>query len=212
MARKLKTYQTSLGFFDLAVAAPTMKAALEAWGSRRNLFHQGFAAETNDPAIVAATMAKPGVVLKRAVGSNGAFTENAALPKSLPAGKFKEKPAKVERPKPKKLKVTAKIISLADARATRRAAAEYEKERERQDRERRGEEAAAQKQREIRKKAAAKAEAALEKAREHHEAIVRAIDDERAALDRRSETEEKRWDAQKRKLQTQLRRAGDQGE
>jgi hypothetical protein len=38
MARKLKTYQTSLGFFDLAVAAPSMKAALEAWGAdiRRN--------------------------------------------------------------------------------------------------------------------------------------------------------------------------------
>jgi hypothetical protein len=31
MARKLKTYQTSLGFFDLGVAAPTMKSALEAW-------------------------------------------------------------------------------------------------------------------------------------------------------------------------------------
>ena len=27
MARKLKTYQTSLGFFDLAIAAPSMKAA-----------------------------------------------------------------------------------------------------------------------------------------------------------------------------------------
>jgi hypothetical protein len=34
MARKLKTYQTSLGFFDLAMAAPSMKAALEAWGER----------------------------------------------------------------------------------------------------------------------------------------------------------------------------------
>jgi hypothetical protein len=33
MARKLKTYQTSLGFFDLAIAAPSMKAALEAWGA-----------------------------------------------------------------------------------------------------------------------------------------------------------------------------------
>jgi hypothetical protein len=41
MARKLKTYQTSLGFFDLAVAAPSMKAALEAWGADSNLFHQG---------------------------------------------------------------------------------------------------------------------------------------------------------------------------
>jgi hypothetical protein len=29
MARKLKTYQTSLGFFEQAIAAPSMKAALE---------------------------------------------------------------------------------------------------------------------------------------------------------------------------------------
>jgi hypothetical protein len=43
MARKLKTYQTSLGFFDLAAAAPSMKAALEAWGGDSNLFHQGAA-------------------------------------------------------------------------------------------------------------------------------------------------------------------------
>ncbi len=43
MARKLKPYTTSAGFFDLAIAAPSMKAALEAWGSGTNLFHQGFA-------------------------------------------------------------------------------------------------------------------------------------------------------------------------
>src|SRR5258708_3643510 len=45
MAKKLKTYQTSLGFFDLAIAAPSMKAALEAWGADSNLFHQGAATE-----------------------------------------------------------------------------------------------------------------------------------------------------------------------
>src|SRR4051794_23750923 len=33
MAKKLRTYETSLGFFDLAIAAPSMKAALEAWGA-----------------------------------------------------------------------------------------------------------------------------------------------------------------------------------
>ena len=43
MAKKLKTYQTSLGFFDQAIAAPSMKAALEAWGADSNLFHQGAA-------------------------------------------------------------------------------------------------------------------------------------------------------------------------
>src|SRR5690606_30419095 len=64
MARKLKTYQTSIGFFDLAVATPSMKAALEAWGAQTNLFHQGLAKETDDPAIVAATLARPGVVLR----------------------------------------------------------------------------------------------------------------------------------------------------
>jgi colicin import membrane protein len=39
MPRKLKTYLTSLHFFDRAVAAPSMKAALEGWGARSNLFH-----------------------------------------------------------------------------------------------------------------------------------------------------------------------------
>src|SRR5215471_10236714 len=56
MARKLKTFQTSLGFYDLAIAAPSMKAALEAWGAASNLFHQGVAKETDDPDVVAATM------------------------------------------------------------------------------------------------------------------------------------------------------------
>jgi hypothetical protein len=82
MPRKLKTYQASLGFFDLAVAAPSMKAALEAWGSKTNHFHQGFAKESDDPEIIAATMAKPGVVLRRAVGSNDSFSEHAELPKT----------------------------------------------------------------------------------------------------------------------------------
>ncbi len=61
MPRKLRTFMTSIGFFDLAVAAPSMKAALEAWDSGQNLFRRGFARETKDPAIVAATMAHPGV-------------------------------------------------------------------------------------------------------------------------------------------------------
>jgi hypothetical protein len=71
MPRKLKTYQTSLGFYDLAIAAPSMKAALEAWGAGSNLFHQGVAEESGDPEVVAATMSKPGVVLRRPVGSDG---------------------------------------------------------------------------------------------------------------------------------------------
>lgn len=63
MARKLKAYQTSLGFFDLAIAAPSMKAALEAWGADSNLFHQGAATESDDPGTIAATMARRSIPL-----------------------------------------------------------------------------------------------------------------------------------------------------
>src|SRR5262245_41506666 len=85
MPRKLKSYQTSLGFFDLAIAAPSLKAALEAWGADSNLFHQGAAKESDDPQVIAATLKKPGVVLKRAVGSDGRFGEHAELPTNLGA-------------------------------------------------------------------------------------------------------------------------------
>src|SRR6476646_7498449 len=83
MARKLKTYQTSLGFFDLAIAAPSMKAALEAWGADSDLFHQGAAKASDDPDVIAAAMEKPGVVLRRPVGSDGSFSEHAELPTNL---------------------------------------------------------------------------------------------------------------------------------
>ena len=84
MARKLKTYQTSLGFFDQAIAAPSMKAALEAWGADSNLFHQGAAKESHDPDVIAATLAKPGVVLRRPVGTDTDLSsEHAELPTDL---------------------------------------------------------------------------------------------------------------------------------
>src|ERR1700761_6578531 len=106
MAKKLKTFETSLGFFDLAIAAPSMKAALEAWGADSDLFHQGAARESDDPDVIEATMAKPGVVLKRPVGSKGPFGEHVDLPTDLGgAGKSSEpdrKPparsAKADRP------------------------------------------------------------------------------------------------------------------
>jgi hypothetical protein len=83
MIRKLKTFVTSLGFFDQAIAAPSMKAALEAWGADSNLFHQGAAKQTEDPDIVAATMAAPGIVLKHPVGSSAPFREHADLPTDI---------------------------------------------------------------------------------------------------------------------------------
>ena len=95
MARKLRTYQISLGFFDQAIAAPSMKAALKAWGADSNLFHQGAAKESHDLNVIAATLAKPGVVLRRPVGSDGPFSEHAELPTDL--GDGGGRPAKAAR-------------------------------------------------------------------------------------------------------------------
>lgn len=121
MARKLKTYQTSLGFYDLAIAAPSMKAALEAWGAGSNLFHQGVARETDDPDAVAAAMSKPSVVLKRPAGSNGRFAEHSDLPSDLGTD---GNGARREKRRPKSAKRAAPEISERDAR---KAAADFER-------------------------------------------------------------------------------------
>jgi colicin import membrane protein len=202
MARTLKTYTTSAGFFDLAVAAPSMKAALEAWGSKNNLFHHGFAKVSEDPKIVAATMAHPGVVLRRPVGSNGAFSEHAKLPTDLPVGNAKRAPAtrsaKTREPLPPE---------AVDDKASREAARAFEKEQKRRESERRREEAAQQKERARRERAIAAAEAALEEARQDHEAKLEDIEKDRAALDRRSQAEDARWRKKKEELEAGLRRA-----
>lgn len=200
MPKKLKTYQTSLGFYDQAIAAPSMKAALQAWGASSNLFHQGVAKETDDPDIVAATMAKPGIVLRRPVGSDGPFTESAELPTDLAEGK-----AKPQRPK-RPAKTAKKPSRKIDDQAARKAAAAFEKEERRREAERRKEEAARAKERARREKAVAAAEAALDEARREHEARAEEIEAERAALDARAEAEQGRWDKQRIKLEQALRR------
>ena len=48
MPRRLKTFVTESGFFELAVAAPSMKMALRDWGIGVNLFQQGLARQTED--------------------------------------------------------------------------------------------------------------------------------------------------------------------
>ncbi|TCU74872.1 hypothetical protein EDE08_10387 [Bradyrhizobium sp. R2.2-H] len=205
--RKLKTYQTSLGFYDQAIAAPSMKAALQAWGASSNLFHQGAAKETDDPDIVAATMAKPGVVLRRPVGSDGPFTESAELPTDLGESEGQSE----RKPKSKSRKRTARTARKPsrkiDDQAGRKAAAAFEKEERRREAERRKEEAARARERARREKAVATAQAAFDKARREHEARAEEIEAERTALDERAEAEQDRWDKQRMKLEQALRRA-----
>ena len=201
MAKKLKTYQTSLGFFDQAIAAPSMKAALEAWGADSNLFHQGAAKETTDPDVVAATMAKPGVVLRRPVGSSGRFSEHAALPADLGNDKAGRK-TQVRAPKPRK-----QPPAKTSDKAARKAAQEYEKAERQRESERRKEEASRAKERQRREQAVAKTKAALDEAEAEHASLADAIEAERAAVEKRSQAEDARWKSQKQKLEAALRRA-----
>lgn len=200
MPRTLKAFTTSAGFFDLAVAAPSMKAALAAWGADGDLFNQGFARRTDDAAIVAATTARPGVVLRRPVGTDGPFTETAEISASVlvdearkgarkrtrngtrrRAGKTPGKPRRGggdphdSRPPPK-------VAAGDPERQEKRRLAREKREAEAQ--------ARAEKRRE---KAMAAAEAALRDAEAAHRHRVEALDRERAALDRKAGAEEKRW-------------------
>ena len=197
MARKLKTYQTSLGFFDLAIAAPSMKAALEAWGAGSNLFHQGVAKETDDPDAIAATMAKPGVILRRPAGSSGRFAEHSDLPKGDEVDKRGKGRLKDEKRPPAKI----------SEKAARKAAVGFERERKRQETARQRELAAVAKKRERREKAVAKALAAFDEAERDHDARTAAIEAERAVVEKRAQIEDARWEKQKDKLATALRRA-----
>ena len=203
MARKLKTYQTSLGFFDLAIAAPSMKAALEAWGADSNLFHQGAAKESDDPDVIAATMKMPGVVLKRPVGSDGYFSEHAELPTDLGGGTRPPKAAsKSKHPAAKK-----PSSHPVDKAAERKAALAYEREEKHRAHERAKEEAARQKERERRQQAVDKAQAALDKAEQEHAKLAAAIQAEVEALAKRSQAVEARWDKEMKRLEAALQRA-----
>ena len=169
-------------------------------GLRHGCLQEGICEETNDPKIVAATMAKPGVLLKRPVGSNGPFGENAELPQ---INKVTETRAKSQ---PRRQEPTAYRV---DDNTARDAALAFEREQKRREIIHRKEEAAREKERKRREQAIAKAERALEEANREHEAEVKKIENARAAVDQRYKAEDARWQKQKEKLETRLRRAHD---
>jgi colicin import membrane protein len=200
MPRKLQVYQTSQGFYDLAIAAPSMKAALEAWGANNNLFHQGFARESNDSKVIAAAMERPGIVLRRPVGSDVAFREHADLPSAASL----EAPVRLGKERPAKASEAQKV----DANADRQAAAAFEKERQRRERQRQKEEARAAKARARREAERKKAETELEVAAREHDKKIAVIEHDLAAVQRLADAEQKRWEKLKERLETALRKAG----
>src|SRR5690349_23365485 len=84
MARKqkLKVFRTPIGFHDAYVAAPSQKAALEAWGADSNLFAPGSAELVEDPELTREPLAQPGQVIRRLRGTLAEHV--AALPKKAP--------------------------------------------------------------------------------------------------------------------------------
>src|SRR6266576_2423167 len=98
LARKLKIFQTSLGFYELTIAAPFMKAALEAWGADSNLSIRAWQRKATKSAAI---LSKFGVIHRRPIGSDGLFRETAEPPTNLADdGNHRLKKA---RTRPKKL-------------------------------------------------------------------------------------------------------------
>ena len=102
---KLKVFRTPVGFHDAYVAAPSQKAALEAWGVDSNLFAAGAAEVVTDPELTKEPLASPGTVIRKlrgserehvaALGATGAArakkTEGRAEPRLKPKPETKAK-------------------------------------------------------------------------------------------------------------------------
>ena len=88
-------------------------------GRAQNLFHEGLAAITDDPKAVMAALAKPGVVLRRAAGSNDPFSENPGLPAVRGVKRAKAAKAagqqKLPLPKPERKPPDRKKLDAAEA-------------------------------------------------------------------------------------------------
>ena len=99
MARKLKVFRTPIGFHDAYVAAPSQKAALQAWGTETDLFARGVAEQVTDAALMEEPLAHPGDVIRKTRGT--VDDHMAALPATPKRKPTDAPPAKPRRTKPK---------------------------------------------------------------------------------------------------------------
>jgi hypothetical protein len=118
MPRALKTFKTHIGFYDLVVAAPSMKAAAQAWDVHPHVFAQGFAALTNEPDAVKAALEHPGVVLRRPHGQSGPYKIQPDKPDTPKVtSRQKQKMAKAEKEREEKARKKAQAAAERRARA-----------------------------------------------------------------------------------------------
>lgn len=130
MPRKLKVFRTTTGFHDAYVAAPSRKAALEAWGADADLFARGVAEQVTDKKLTAGPLERPGEVIKVSRGDLSAQLKALGPRKKEAKAKEPEEPAKPRKaakpkPPPKRDKVDAAEETLKQAR--RRHSVEAEK-------------------------------------------------------------------------------------
>lgn len=129
MPRALKVFKTHIGFYDLIVAAPSMKAAAQAWEAHPRIFAQGFAAVTNEPEAVKAALAQPGVVLRRPHGETGEYKANADKPAAPKlTARQKRKAAEAERRHAAEAEKSEKAAARKKAETEKRAKAAAEEE------------------------------------------------------------------------------------
>lgn len=122
-SRRLKVYRTAIGFHDAYVAAPSQKAALEAWGSDVNLFARGAAEEETDESLTREPLARPGEVVKLLRGTEA--EQLRALGKGPAKGKHRPARPAVRRkrpPRPSRAAVDKAESALEQAKERHREA------------------------------------------------------------------------------------------
>jgi flagellar motility protein MotE (MotC chaperone) len=109
--QKLKVFSTPIGFHDALVAAPSQKAALEAWGSDTNLFSQGSAHVVTDPKLMKVPLEHPGQVVKVLRGSEAEQLAALDSQEPRPSGKSRKaevlpKTSRTRTPKPSRTAIS----------------------------------------------------------------------------------------------------------
>ena len=95
MAAKLKVFTWSDGFHAFTVATSSRPKALEAWGSKQDLFATGLASQLSGGPDYEAALASPGEVVERGLAIDVGKIGKAKPAK--PRGPSKAKAAKIEK-------------------------------------------------------------------------------------------------------------------
>ena len=116
---KLKVFRTPIGFHDAYVAAPSQKAALEAWGAGTNLFAAGAAELVTDSKLIEEPLANPGKVIRKVRGSEEEHVRALGKkPKAKRNATEVAEPKKKRSPRPSRAAVdkAERALETAEAR------------------------------------------------------------------------------------------------